>query len=146
MRAISSVQSKQPACRWAGSVASCGLGANDEVVAARTMAVTASRGRRVRRQRAQVAMAVDPWRWHLRGEGVERFLARHAPERCGDSDTRLENRNCSGFRYVVAIQATLAPAPTRKRHDKHAEPPIATANRRLTRPTGASTLNLVHVK
>jgi len=41
---------------------------------------------------------------------------------------------------------TLAPASTRKRHDKRAEPRIATANRRLTRPIGASTLNLVRLE
>jgi hypothetical protein len=42
--------------------------------------------------------------------------------------------------------ATLAPAPTRKRHDQRAEQTVAAANRRLTRPTGSSTLSLVRLK
>ena len=42
--------------------------------------------------------------------------------------------------------ATLASVRARKRPDQRAEQPVATANRRLTRPIGSSTLRLARLK
>ena len=53
-------------------------------------------------------------------------------------------------RRMVATAAHLTdhvlPPPTRKCHDKRAEQTVAGASRRLTRPTGSSTLRLTHLK
>jgi len=68
-----------------------------------------------------------------------------APRGSGGRDGgRAQGRDSATARYRPRT-ATRASVPARKCRNKRAEQPVAAAKRRLTRPTGSSTLSRVRL-